>query len=404
LTGPESSFQNGLIMNMGIRDDPRYNWWLVIGLLAAIYCLINLGLPRLSIASFAETYVIQPILWGLLCWAVLVLPGYRSTGGLRLKATVIRVALVIGLFQLLLYVIGGLFSGFGRSPYSFAPTGILINLLFVGSMLVGMELSRAYLVNRLGKKHTFLALAFVAVLYSLLSIPLAQITDFRLELATITYVNSTLLPTLAENTLASFLALLGGPLAAIAYRGMLQAFWWFCPILPNLSWVFQGLIGVAVPIVGLVVINTLRTPRPRHRQARREGKDSLAGWIVTTIVAVAIIWFAVGLFPVHPTTVISGSMRPTLDVGDVVVIAKVSANNIKPGDIIEFREAEGVNTVHRVVEIRETEGDWSFITQGDANSRPDLNPVTPGNVVGKAVFSIPKIGWAAIAVKQFFMG
>jgi signal peptidase len=391
-------------MDISLRDDPRYNWLLVLGLLAAIYCLINLGLPSLPINTFARTYVVQPILWGLLAWAILVLPGYRSAGGLRLKATIIRLALIIGFFQLALYVIGGLFSSFGKSPYSFTPTGILTNLVFVGSMLVGMELSRAWLINRLGRKHTLLALAFVAVLYTLLSIPLARITGLRPELASISYVNSTLLPALAENMLASFLALLGGPLAAIAYRGILQAFWWFCPILPDLPWAFKGLIGVVVPIVGLVVANALRASRPRHRQARRESEGSLAGWVVTTIVAVAIIWFAVGLFPVHPTTVIGGSMRPTLDVGDVVIVVKVPADTVEPGDIIQFREAKGVTTVHRVVEIQEIEGNMVFVTQGDANRAPDPDPVLADNLVGKVIFNIPKVGWAAIAVKEFFMG
>lgn len=395
---------SGVTVDISLRDDPRYNRWLVFGLVAAIYCLINLGLPRLPIDPFARTYVIQPILWGLLAWAILVLPRYRTAGGLRVKSVIIQLALIIGFFQVLLYVIGGLFSSFGRSPYSFTPAGILINLVFVGSMLVGMELSRAWLINRLGKKHTLLALLFVGVLYTLLSIPLARITGLSLDLSSIAYMNSTVLPALAENLLASFLALLGGPLAAIAYRGILQAFWWFCPILPDLSWAFKGLIGTAVPIVGLVLANSLRSSRRRPGQARREKEGSLAGWIVTTIVAVAIIWFAVGLFPVHPTTVISGSMRPALDVGDVVIIAKVSTANIKPGDIIQFREPEGVTTVHRVVEIQESEGQKFFITQGDANSEPDANPVLFANVVGKVIFEIPKIGWAAIAVKEFFMG
>ena len=404
MTGLQPFPHNGFIMDISLRDNPRYNWWLVFGLLAAIYCLINLGLPRLPIDSFVRTYVIQPILWGLLAWAILVLPRYRSAGGLRLKATVIRLALVIGFFQLALYVIGGLFSSFGKSPYSFTPAGILTNLVFVGSMLVGMELSRAWLITRLGKKHTLLAVAFVAVLYTLLSLPLVRITGLRPELASITYVNSTVLPTLAESMLASFLALLGGPLAAIAYRGILQAFWWFCPILPNLPWAFKGLIGVVVPIVGLVVANTLRTSRPRHRQARRERGGSLAGWVVTTIIAVVIIWFAVGLFPVQPTTVISGSMRPSLDVGDVVIVGKVPVDTIEPGDIIQFREAEGIATVHRVVKIQEIEGNMVFITQGDDNREPDPNPVLAANVVGKVIFNIPKVGWVAIAVKEFFTG
>lgn len=273
MTRWESVPYSCVTVDISLRDDPRYNWWLVFSLLAAIYCLINLGLPRLPIDPFAKTYVIQPILWGLLAWAIVVLPRYRTAGGLRVKAAIIQLALMIGFFQVLLYVIGGLFSGFGRSPYAFTPKSILTNLVFVGSMLVGMELSRAWLVNRLGKKHTLLALIFVSMLYTLLSIPLARITGLTLDLSSISYLNSTVLPALAENLLASFLALMGGPLAAIVYRGILQAFWWFCPILPNLSWAFQGLIGTVAPVVGLVLANSLRSRR-RPGQARRERRLS----------------------------------------------------------------------------------------------------------------------------------
>ena len=106
----------------------------------------------------------------------------------------------------------------------------------------------------------------------------------------------------------------------------------------------------------------------------------------------------------QPTTVISGSMRPSLDVGDVVIVGKVPVDTIEPGDIIQFREAEGIATVHRVVEIQEIEGNMVFITQGDDNREPDPNPVLAANVVGKVIFNIPKVGWVAIAVKEFFTG
>jgi signal peptidase len=387
---------------LGVR--PGQAIYIIIALLAGIYLVINLALPRLPIETFIETYALQPILWLLLAGAVLVLPRYRPAAKLKDKAAIIQLAFIIGFFQVLVYIVGGLFSSFGKSPYTFTPTGILINLFFVGSMLVGMELSRAWLINHVGKKHTFPALAFIALLYTLLSIPLAQVTGIRAEVESISFINSSLLPSVAENLLASFLALLAGPVAAIAYRGMLQAFWWFCPILPDLPWAFKGLIGTALPIVGLVVVNSLYSPQPRHKKAGQAKEGSLAGWIVTTVVAVAIIWFAVGLFPIQPTLVASGSMRPTMDVGDVVIIVKVPADVVNQGDIIQFRKAKSITVMHRVVEIQETEGAKLFITKGDATGEPDTDPVIPENVIGKAVFNIPKIGWMAIGVKSFFTG
>jgi len=177
---------------------------------------------------------------------------------------------MIGFVQVMSYAIGGLFSSFGKSPYSFTPLGVLQNLLLVVSTLVGMELSRAWLINNLGKKHTFLVLALVALLYTVISIPMGKITSITLRLETISFLNSTLLPTLVENLLASLLALLAGPWASIAYRGMIETFWWFCPILPDLPWAFKGLIGVAVPIVGMVAVNSFYSVKTGRRRSRKQ--------------------------------------------------------------------------------------------------------------------------------------
>jgi len=383
---------------------PRRAVWIIIALLAGIYAAVNLGLTRV-LAADVGTYVARPLMWGLVAFVVLALPKYRTAAKSRLRSTIVQAALMIGFFQVVSYIIAGLFSNFGESPYSFTPMGILTNLFLVASTLIGMELSRAWLINRLGKKHTFLALGFVALLYTALSLPLRQITSISLELQTVTFLNSTLLPTLAENLLASLLALLAGPLAAIAYRGMLEAFWWFCPILPDLPWAFKGLIGTAVPIIGMVMVNSFYSAKASGRQPRKQAKEGFpVGWIVTSLVGVVIIWFAVGLFPFHPALVASGSMQPMMYAGDVVIVAKVPADIIEQGDVIQFRKEGGITMMHRVIEVQETEGAKSFITKGDANSEPDTDPVIPENVVGKLVLTIPKIGWASIVVKSFFTG
>ena len=390
-------------MNISLSR-PSYDWQAVLGLVIGIYCLINLALPHAPISGTITTYVLQPILWGLLAWAILRLPRYSPAGKLNLKTTIIRLALMIGFFQIGVFVIGGLFSGFGKSPYSFTPLGIFTNLIFVGSMLIGMELSRAWLINRLGRHHTFLALAWVTLLYTLLCLPLTQLTGLGANIESVTFLNSSFLPLLAENLLATFLAFLAGPLASIAYRGTLLGFRWFCPILPNPEWVLKGLLGTVVPIVSLVAVQRFYSSRTQPSHARRAKGGSLTGWIITTIIAVLIIWFSVGLFPFHPTTVISGSMRPVMDVGDVVIVAKAPGDVINQGDIIQFRKPEQVTMMHRVVEIEETEAGKFFITKGDANDKPDSDPVIPENVVGKVVFTIRNIGWVVITVKGFFTG
>jgi len=383
---------------------PKRAIWITIALLVGIYLAINMGLAKL-IGGFAGNYLVIPFLWLIIGGVVIFLPRYRTAAKLKDKSSIIQLALMIGFFQMVLLIVGGLFASFGKSPYSFTPTGIATNLLFVAAMLFGMEFSRAWLVNHLGRKHVFLALASVAIVYTLLSVPLTQITGLRLEVGSIDFINSTFLPSLAENLLATFLALLGGPIPALLYRGILQAFWWFSPVLPDLPWMFKGLIGTVLPIVGLVLMNSLYSPQTGPKKGKRAESGSVTGWIITTVAAVAIIWFAVGLFPFQPALVGSGSMEPKMYPGDVVIIAKVQADNIETGDVIQFRVPEEVTIMHRVIEIQETEGGSKvFITKGDANDQPDSEPVLPDNVVGKAVLTIPKVGWASVVVKQFFTG
>ena len=378
------------------RADNR--WLLLCGLLAAVYVAVNVALIRVSLNSSVKTYILQPVMWGLVACAVLALPKGRQAARPRVRTAIIQIALFTGFTQALLYAIGGLFTGFGKSPNSFTVLGILGNLAFIGSMLIGLELSRAWLMNQFSR-HPLLALTFVSLIFTVLWTPLAQLTSLSVQVQSINYVDSTLLPLLAANLLACLLALWGGPLASMAYMGMLQAFWWFVPILPNLTWAIKGLIGTAVPVVALVLVRSYYVSQTERRRAARAQEGSMGGWVVTAIICVGLVWFAVGLFPIHPSLVGSGSMNPVLQVGDITIIAKTPANNIKVGDIIEYRTVEKINVVHRVTQIQQVNGTLQFITKGDANNTADADPVIVDNVLGKVVFDVHKVGWVAIVLK-----
>ena len=389
-------------MNVTLRDNPKYNLWLVLALLVAVYLVTNMGLVYFGSTILAVNA--RPIIWGLVAWAVLTFPQHRPLAKTRLKGSFVQLALMVGVLQIIALAIGGLFYGFGRTSVSFAPTAIIQNLFILILTLAGMEISRAWLVKRLAQHHIFLALALVSLLYTFLSSEVASLISPRGPSGMVVYLMSRMFPLFAENLLASCVALLAGPLAAIAYLAPLQAFWMFSPVLPALTAVPRGLIGTLVPIVGMVMVSWFYSARAQRGKPRRAREGSMTGWVATSIVAVAIIWFSVGLFPFQPVLVGSGSMQPAMHVGDVVIVAKVPSDKIEPGDIIQYREAEGITTVHRVIEIQEIEGKRVFVTQGDANRRPDANPVLPANVVGKVVLNIPKVGWAAIVVKGFFTG
>lgn len=386
---------------VSISISPRRAIWIILALVTTIYLAGNLQWLS-ALGPTVGTYIVRPLLWVVVTGLVIAFPRYRPLAKYRYRNDAIQMGAVIGFIQVMLYVIGGLFSRFGKSPSSFALVGIVRNLFLVSTTLVGMEFSRAWLVNHLGKKRTFLALGLVALLYTAISIPLQQFTSIRLEVKTIDFLDATLIPTLAESLLASFLALTAGPLASIAYRGMLEAFWWFCPILPDLSFAFKGLIGTAVPIVGIAIMLSLFPLPSRKARVRRAEQSSPTGWIMTAVISVMIIWFAVGLFPIQPSLIASGSMEPALEVGDIVLIAETSPNKLQVGDIIGYREPHHITVVHRIIEVQETGEKKTFITKGDANDTSDPDPVIPENVVGEVFLTVHKVGWISVFFKGFF--
>ncbi|MEM2866803.1 MAG: signal peptidase I [Candidatus Hadarchaeales archaeon] len=346
-----------------------------------------------------------------LCWGFLALVALKLFGLSRIRSwfnpKVSLTAACVSILYVLVLLNLGLFTGFGKSPYSFAPLPLLTNALLAFSTLMGMEFSRAYLVKTVGRNRPFLVFGLVTLLYALLGISTARLFQLGDPLAATKFFGVGFLPLLAESLLVTHLALLGGPVASLAYRAPLTIFWWFSPILPRLSWGMEAFLGVMVPTAGFFLINLYTSPFTLRRQGltREPGgfggfrKSQARGLVLTSVLCVLMVWVSTGLLGLRVTTVLSGSMSPSLEVGDVVVVREVSPSSVGPGDVIQFgREGEAV--IHRVVEVRQEGGNWFFITKGDANSSPDPTPVSSSQLMGKMVLQIPKVGWIVIFVKE----
>lgn len=379
------------------RRVARWGWLAVLGWAAAIFIMVNFGLPR-ALSTSLNIYLVQPLLWSSLALLAFLAWRYNLEDWPSFSKPLVVMAILTGAFQVALFVLAGLFFGFGYSPYGHRPLVILGNLVYVGSMLLGMEVSRAYLVTLFSRRSPILALTLASFLFSLMSTPAARFgllgsapTAFRVS-------GETFLPTLSENLLASFLALIGGPVASIAYRGTLQAFEWLSPILPNLQWTVIAFLGTLAPALGLVVIRSLYLPEAasEEEEQSREGASPVA-WMVVAVVGVALLWFNTGLFGVRPSLISGGSMNPALVVGDVAITRDVSPEDVEVGDIIRYQKGN-IFILHRVVEIEES-GPY-FITRGDANNVND-DPVLPTQLGGKVIFVVPKIGWIPIGIRLF---
>lgn len=87
-------------------------------------------------------------------------------------------------------------------------------------------------------------------------------------------------------------------------------------------------------------------------------------------------------------TVMSGSMRPALCPGDLVLVKAEDPTVINIGDIVTVKSEVGVFT-HRVFEKKLENGVILFRTKGDANEDPDPAYFDASQLVGRVVLVVP---------------
>lgn len=94
---------------------------------------------------------------------------------------------------------------------------------------------------------------------------------------------------------------------------------------------------------------------------------------------------------IYMFNIVSESMEPTLEINDVVVVQKCEPSQLQIGDIITF-EQDGRIISHRILDITSTNSVIKFETKGDNNEIPDPDILDSGQVYGKVLFKIKRIG------------
>ncbi len=138
----------------------------------------------------------------------------------------------------------------------------------------------------------------------------------------------------------------------------------------------------------------------------RSKSIALKELVILTIIVLSIYFsFSYGLkLYLHNNTpvmvVVSGSMVPTININDLIIVQGVNPKTLKKGDIIVFHDprfkidptcGEGHCIVHRIIQVINTNPP-QFKTKGDANMLPDPFTVDSEHVIGKVIFIIPKLG------------
>lgn len=87
------------------------------------------------------------------------------------------------------------------------------------------------------------------------------------------------------------------------------------------------------------------------------------------------------------------SMDPTIKVGSLILAKPVDVDDLQVGDIIAFQSPNDITVTHRIVGIRQEDGQRYFQTKGDAVNAGDPAEVRLEGAVHQLSYKLPYLGY-----------
>ena len=153
----------------------------------------------------------------------------------------------------------------------------------------------------------------------------------------------------------------------------------------------------------MIYTNEMIKAQKEKKKKRQDIINNIITGILLLLIIVCAYFFyqkfiekesLINLFGYRSFVILTGSMEPNLNPGDMVFTKKASVNNLQVGDIITFysKNDTASTTTHRIVNIIKENGKTYYETKGDNNGSNDSDLVPFENVVGTMSFKISKIG------------
>jgi signal peptidase len=169
-------------------------------------------------------------------------------------------------------------------------------------------------------------------------------------------------------------------------------------------------LWLRIPLFALGIFSMLLTipayfSEKMSKYVKRKDVNTI---IILALVVVLLLSYQIAGFALSTSVPWIGaqgaSMEPNLHEGDLVIIQGTPTEELVVEDVILYNkialnttsgqsEPLPVPILHRIIYKFKVGDRWYFQAQGDNNPTPDIYPIPADGVLGKAVLTVPKIGY-----------
>lgn len=307
---------------------------------------------------------------------------------------------IISIIYFIIYYILGLIIGYSYNVYSTSFIGILRNIVVIVVPLLFREEVRSRFLFLNKKKF---GIFFITLLFIVLE--LFSSTFFTYSNNEELFINffSVFLPIVLENILLTYLAYIGIRSTVYAYFIPMLISRYFIPITLDVDWFFALLFQLILVVVIFYVSFNEYLWKEKRIYSYKTNKTNSVVYLFGVVLIVSFGLFVAGVFKYRPVAILTYSMEPIFTRGDAVIVEKLDddeKNKLKKGDIIQYQVDKTV-VVHRIIKVKKEDNKKVYILKGDNNNAKDPKPVYMEQIMGKVLFSIPKVGYPSVWLSEF---
>ena len=309
--------------------------------------------------------------------------------------------LIIYFISFIIYYIFGIFIGFVEADNYLSIYGIKTFIIPYILMIILKEYLRSQMINK-AEKSKWLVIT-TCILFILLDISntlniKSLITSYNIFI----FIALTILPIISNNIVCTYIAKKLGYKPNIFWLLIAKLYMVFLPFVPNVGMYIESLIEFLFPFILMYNVYSFFQKRDKDIPISYIKKRVYIEIPILAIFVFVLAYFVSGFFRFYAIAVATGSMKPNINVGDVVIVDQdIDYKDLKKGEVIAYKY-DNIVVVHRLCDIVVIKDDYYFYTKGDANNAMDNYIIYPDTIIGKVEVKVPYIGLPTVWLNQLF--
>ena len=329
--------------------------------------------------------------------------GFEKNKSRYNKDIILSLIIYITIYYISIYLFG-LFIGFSKNVYNFDFVSIINNIVPVIILIFVSEILR-YIINS-KIKDSYLLLGLSLIVFTMIDITFTlNATNFGDFYTVLKVIGLFVLPSLGKNFLFTYLSVKVGFKPNMVYRYLMDIPKYILPIIPNFGAYVESILYIAFPILVFIIIynNLKKVDRKVNKiiKSKKSKKTIITYYIIIPLLIITVALTS-GYFKYQAIVVATGSMSPNINKGDIVVVKKLSDNeirNLKIGDILVFNRENKI-VVPRIYKIYSSGYEIFFKTKGDNNNAPDSYLIEIHEILGIVKLKVRYIGYPTVALYE----